>query len=149
MRLISPLLLYVILALGSACSPDAATLTQQADTGDAAAQLKLGSMYASGVGVAKDLLQAAVLFRKAADQGNPDAMYMLGLSYGAGRGVKQSWAESYTWLAVVATLTGANHQKEYTKSRDEVASWLTPSQLAEAQKRADEWVAEFQTRVKK
>lgn len=149
MRLIRPWLLCVILAFGPACSPDVASVRPRAENGDASAQLKLGSMYSSGVGVPKDAAQGAAWFRKAADQGNIDAMYLLGLSYGAGRGVPQNWAESYKWLAVAAAQAPADKQREYSKARDDVASWLTPPQLAEAQKSADDLWAEIQKRVKK
>ncbi|HCN07703.1 MAG TPA: hypothetical protein DIT01_07195, partial [Lentisphaeria bacterium] len=57
-----------------------------AEQGDAAAQLNLGKMYATGLGVPEDDAEAFKWFRKAAEQGYADAQYHLGLMYANGEG---------------------------------------------------------------
>ena len=68
---------------------DLAGLQKQADSGDASAQLALGSAYESGNGVRQDPKQAAVWYRKAAEQGNPKAQNSLGVLYWLGNGVEE------------------------------------------------------------
>jgi TPR repeat protein len=48
-----------------------------AEQGEAAAQLKLGVMYAKGLGVAQSDATASLWFRKSAEQGNPLAQNLL------------------------------------------------------------------------
>ena len=50
-----------------------AELRTLADGGDAAAQVQLGFMYAEGLGVAQDYLEAVRWTRLAVEQGNPRA----------------------------------------------------------------------------
>jgi TPR repeat protein len=47
------------------------SLKMLADTGDPAAQCEYGLRLFKGVGVPKDLTEAAKYFKKSADQGNP------------------------------------------------------------------------------
>jgi hypothetical protein len=73
------------------CTPDAAEMRFQ---GHAGAQFNLGSMYAKGLGVAKDDAEALRLYRLAADQGHADAQFNLGVIYAEGQGVAQDDAEA-------------------------------------------------------
>jgi YVTN family beta-propeller protein len=77
-------------------SPD--SLRGQAEKGYAAAQYKLGLLYAEGQGVPKDDAEALRWFRKAADQGNRGAQCFLGNWYAIGQGVPQDYAEALRWL---------------------------------------------------
>lgn len=61
-----------------------------AERGDHRAMYALGSMYAAGQGVEKDLKKAFVLFKEAAQNGRADAMHKLGVMYEDGVGTKQS-----------------------------------------------------------
>jgi TPR repeat protein len=70
----------------------------QAERGDAQAQLTLGSLYASGVGVNKDLTKAAKWHRKAAEQGLARAQLRVAVDYANGVGVKPDRVEAVTWL---------------------------------------------------
>ena len=81
---------------------DIATLAEQAATGDAKAQYRLGALYASGYGLPKDDAQAAIWYRKAADQGNADAQFALGMNYDTGEGAPLDYAEAYFWLDLAA-----------------------------------------------
>lgn len=120
-----------------------------AEQGNADAQHDLGISYNHGQGVPQDFAQAAAWFRKAADQGQARAMALLGAMYGIGQGVPQDYVASHKWLNLAAARTTADKQKEYMDARDAIAESMTPQQLAEAQKRASDWLAEFQKRVKK
>ncbi len=62
--------------------------------GDHRAMYALGSMYAAGQGVEKDLGKAHDLFHEAAQNGRIDAMYKLGLMYEEGLGVKQDFRKA-------------------------------------------------------
>lgn len=55
-------------------------LEQQANSGDADAQFKLGSKYYQGKSVPQDYSKAIEYFTKAGDQGDSDALYNLGRS---------------------------------------------------------------------
>ena len=61
-----------------------------AKRGDHRAMYALGSMYAAGLGVEKDLKKAFDLFKEAASNGRADAMHKLGLMYEEGLGTKKS-----------------------------------------------------------
>ncbi len=71
---------------------------EQADKGSAEAQFQLGAMYASGIGVKRDLTKAARWHRKAAEQGLARAQYQLGLDYASGDGVKSDQEEAARWF---------------------------------------------------
>jgi TPR repeat protein len=61
-----------------------------AERGDHRAMYALGSMYAAGHGVEKDLNKSFELFSEAARNGRADAMYKLGLMYEQGQGATQN-----------------------------------------------------------
>src|SRR4051812_33965325 len=71
-----------------------ARIKASAESGDAGAQLQLGMLYASGMGVPRDFAKAAKWHRKAAEQGLPQAQYQLALDYANGEGVKVSQTEA-------------------------------------------------------
>jgi len=68
-----------------------------AERGDAGAMNRLGFMYETGRGIAKDEVEAAKWYRKGADGGNAVAMSNLGLAYANGRGVTKDDAEAARW----------------------------------------------------
>ena len=106
-----------------------------AEQGDGAGENNLGSMYERGQGVPKDYAQAASWYRKAADQGDALAQNNLGLMYEDGRGVAQDYVLAHKWFNLAAT-QGLDRAK---KARDELASKMTPAQIAEAERLAREW----------
>lgn len=69
-----------------------------ADTGSPEAQLRLGTLYAQGIGVSKDLRKAVKWHRKAAEQGLARAQYQLGLDYANAEGVKNDDEEAAKWF---------------------------------------------------
>ena len=70
-----------------------------AEQGNAQAQLMLGNMYANGLGVKQDDVEAVKWYRKAAEQGYADAQAMLGFSYLLGQsGVQVNKSLAKEWF---------------------------------------------------
>jgi TPR repeat protein len=69
-----------------------------ADEGKAEAQFDLGVLYAQGLGVRRDLTEAAFWYRKSAEQGNAEAEFALGQMYSRGWGAPRDQADAIRWL---------------------------------------------------
>lgn len=111
-----------------------------ATQGLAAAQFHLGTLYLTGGGVHKDYVQAAKWFEKAAAQGSAEAQWALGNQYARGMGVPQDNLLSYMWysLAVQGNLGSRYSVSESLAGLQKI---MTPAQIAEAQKLAQEWTS--------
>ena len=119
-------------------------------------QAILGYLYDMGVGVPQDHTEAVKWYTKAAEQGLAEAQYNLAGVYSDGRGVRRDYAKAYFWANIAVTLDPSNPiarvegrtepKPEYVQFRDEVASKLSPSQLATAQRRCRQWLADFEKR---
>jgi hypothetical protein len=72
-------------------------LKPQALSGDASAQMKLGTLYYRGQGVSRDNAEAARLFLLAAEKGDPYAQSNLGYMYELGEGIPQDYAQAAAW----------------------------------------------------
>jgi TPR repeat protein len=71
----------------------------KAEKGDAQAQLELGFLYSSGIGVGRDPVKATKWHRKAAEQGLARAEYQLSMDYANGDGVKKpDLFEAAKWM---------------------------------------------------
>ncbi len=105
-----------------------------AERDHAAAQSNLGLMYAQGRGVTQNDAEAAKWLRKAADQGLVEAQTLLGLIYVKGQGVTQDYILAHMWLNRAAAQGDAGALAD----RDQLARMMTPAQIAEAQRRAQE-----------
>ena len=102
--------------------------------GFANAQNNLGVAYDQGEGVGTDYKEAMKWYLLAAERGNKDAPNNIGVLYMIGFGVPRSFAKAYTWFAIAgAGDSEAISNKNFVKKR------LTPEQLVESQRRADEW----------
>jgi TPR repeat protein len=101
-----------------------------ADQGNANAQVNLGQMYVSGVGVPQDYVRAHMWFNLAAAQGEVHAQYDLGIMYENGQGVPQDYVRAQMWF----NLSVAQGAQEAVKNRNIFAQRMTPAQIAEAQK---------------
>ncbi len=73
----------------------------------------------------------------AAQGGAPDALFQLGLRYCAGRDVCADLVEAHKWFNLAA-LRGNADAKRY---RVEIARELSKAEVAQAQRRAREWLA--------
>ena len=58
-----------------------------AQAGDPEAQTKMGWMFENGMGVGKDMAEAAKWYQRAAKQKEPTGLYNLGLMFMKGQGV--------------------------------------------------------------
>ena len=103
--------------------------------GSAEGQFHLGVAYGLGKGVDLDYAEAVKWYRKSAEQGYPGGQNNLGWMYAHGHGVEQDPVEAYMWYSLAA----AQKSKVANTNRDAIAEKMTPSQIAEAQKRAGEW----------
>jgi TPR repeat protein/serine/threonine protein kinase len=70
---------------------------KRANSGDAAAQAKIGQMYREGRGTGQNFADAVKWYRKAAEQGNAEGQARLGFMYMTGLGVKKDEAEALKW----------------------------------------------------
>lgn len=75
-----------------------------ADAGQAEAQFDLGVLYAKGLGVSRDLPEAASWYRKAAEQGNAEAQFALGQMYARGWGVPRDIADAIRWMEMASSV---------------------------------------------
>ena len=82
-----------------------------AEQGDVDFQLIVGGMYAEGLGVTQDDVEATMWFRKAAEQGNADGQYILGNRYRDGKGIGQSYSEAIKWYRLAAKNNSKGAQK--------------------------------------
>jgi len=103
--------------------------------GLAKAQFSLGTLYFNGEGAPKDYQQALRWFRLAADQGEALAQTKMAIIYDEGQGVPQNIVQAYKWYSLAAT----NGDKPANELRNTITSQMTPAQIAEAQKLAQEW----------
>ncbi len=72
-----------------------------ADDGHTEGQLFIAVLYRYGLGVEKDLTQAASWYEKAALQGDVDAQNEIGFFYELGLGVKQDIGAAARWYEMV------------------------------------------------
>jgi TPR repeat protein len=107
-----------------------------ADQGDAVAQYNLGTCYLDGKGVPQDDVEGVKWLRKAAEQGDAMAQCDLGLCYLDGKGVPQNDVEAVKWYILAA----AQQNKDADQSLTGIVKEMTGEQIAEAQRRADEFM---------
>ncbi len=111
-----------------------------AEQGNVAVQHSLGLMYANGQGVTKNYVEAAKWWRLAAEQGDAPAQFNLGVMYFNGLGVPQDYVRTHMWFDLLASRSPPGEEYDRAvKYRDAVAEFMTPDQIAEAQKLAREW----------
>ncbi|MBY0564198.1 MAG: sel1 repeat family protein [Hyphomonadaceae bacterium] len=108
-------------------------LTERAAAGgNCRAMHDAGVFLARGEGAPMDEAEAARWFRAAAERGVADSQYNLGILHQQGRGVTQSAADALYWFLVAARRNDINAVERAV----EVATQLTPEQVAEARSRA-------------
>lgn len=106
-----------------------------AEQGDAGAQFYLGVLYERGEGVPQDYAIARQWYEKAAAQGGAKAQFYLGLLHAYGEGGPQDLVQAHMWYHLAA----GNGYKIATGYLDDLANQMTPDQIAEAQRLAQEW----------
>jgi TPR repeat protein len=125
--------------------------------GVAQAQNNLGLLYYRGQGVPQNDAMARQWFEKAAAQGDATArqwfeqaaaqddataQYMLGSLYYRGNGVPQDDGRAYMWFSLAAAHSTGELQKMSVDNRDKVVRNMTPAQIAEAQRLAQQCQAQ-------
>jgi hypothetical protein len=83
-------------------------LAPRAESGDAVAQYRLGTLYALGKGVDKDYARAAPLLRAAAESGLAEAEYDYGVLCENGYGVARDAVEALAWYRKAAAQGNAS-----------------------------------------
>jgi TPR repeat protein len=100
--IIGLIVMLVFSVLRVSATDNLAELRSKAEAGNALAQLKLGSRYAKGEGVAKNLAESVKWNRLAADQGVAEAQYLLGWKYQNGAGVAKDPTAAAKWYRLAA-----------------------------------------------
>jgi hypothetical protein len=104
---------------------------KDAELGVTAAQISLAIMYLDGLGVQQDFREAAKWFEKATEFGNPEAEDNLGQLYAEGKGVAKDRVQADKWFRLAG----------YKGNQANVEKDMTPEQIAQAAKLAEEWQA--------
>ncbi len=111
--------------------------------GSARALGRLGFRYENGFGVPQDYATAADLYHRAAEQGDAFAQARLGLSYDRGHGVPRDFILAYKWLDLAAARSSRREHDFYQRLRDAVAEKMSLEQVAEGQRLALIWAANW------
>ena len=130
---------------GRGVPPDAAAAVawyrRAAEQGDARAQYNLGGMYREGRGVPPDAVGDVAWYRRAAEQGHVRAQYNLGGMYAEGLVVPPDAVEALIWLTIAAARSTGAEREHMVTARVAVASRMTPTDVREAERRAQAWLA--------
>jgi TPR repeat protein len=115
-----------------------------AEQRDPRAETTLGVMYDEGHGVPQDDAQALKWYRLAAEQGYAQAQFNLGVMYARGEADNghQDNVSAHMWFNLAASRFPASEpmaRSAAIKSRDAVASRMTPEEIAHAQQLARDW----------
>lgn len=79
-------------------------ITAEAEKGNAAAMLRLGTFYEQGVGTARNFVKALEWYKKAAAAGSAEAYYRVGIAYEVGLGNTGSMTEAFNNIEKSAEL---------------------------------------------
>ena len=112
-------------------------LQKAATQGHAFAQLSLGQAYRDGKGVPKDAMKAREWYGKSAAQGLSVSQFMLGIEFFNSKGELEDNVLAYAWL----NLASGRGDEVAAKNRDMVAKYMTPAEIAEAQRLSSGWKA--------
>jgi len=108
-----------------------ALLKKAATQGSVEAEFELGYEYENGHAMIRNPVEAAKWYQLAAEHGNELAQRSIGIMYAKGVGVPRDYVQAYVWLNLAAAKSAGNADEV----RNEVEALMTPTQLAEAQKK--------------
>jgi TPR repeat protein len=108
------------------------TFQTLAAQGNANAQFRLGTLFATGTGVSRDDVQSVKWLRLAARQRHVEAQSNLGGMYSKGRGVIQDYVRADMWF----NLAAASGDALAITNREVAERRMTPEQIALARKMA-------------
>jgi len=101
------------------------------------AQFRLGVMFSQGEGVPRDYAEAMAWHRQAAENGHAQAQTAIGFMYRNGLGVRQDYGLAYLWFGLGA----ANGDAGAAARREEVGYRMSYEQVAEAERRIQNWLS--------
>ena len=104
---------------------------------------RLGFQYENGFGVPQNYIAAVDLYQNAAEQGDVFAHCRLGLSYDKGHGVPTDFILAYKWLDLATARASRRDRDFYQRLRDAVAQKMSLNQVAEGQRLALIWSANW------
>ena len=111
-----------------------------AESGHGRAQQNLGVMYEEGAGVIQDFAEAAKWYRLSAAQGNLFAKLNLGVFFERGiPGAPRDLVRAHMWY----NLAAAQGHTDAGQLRDDIAVDMTPQQVSDAQRMAQEWLEKY------
>ncbi len=108
---------------------------KSADLGYSTAQYNLGIMYEYGQTVEEDPALAMELYLKAAEQGEAAAQFAIGVMYDKGIGADKDPTQAYKWWQIAG-----EHHPHAIHNRDSIAAEMTPMQLSEGKRLAQDWI---------
>ena len=88
--------------------------------------------------------QALADLRASAEAGAPEAQYNLGGMYAEGRGVPPDAVEAHMWLTIAASRSTGAEREQIVTARAAGAVRMTPTDVREAERRAQAWHAAHQ-----
>lgn len=104
-----------------------------ARAGDSSGQRQLAQCLRKGVGTFRDPVAAANWMALSADQGSAFAQRDLGVMYATGEGVTKDLVLAHAWLNIAASHSTRSAGRDSARLRDELATQMTRSQVAEAE----------------
>jgi len=109
--------------------------------GEPNAQMHLGVMLAEGIGGRTPNYEAAAAwYRAAAEQGYPHAQVLLAFAYSIGEGVPEDYVAAHMWVNLAAAkLPPGKARDAALQLRSQLTAKMTPAQITDAQKLAQEW----------
>jgi hypothetical protein len=124
--------------------------TQAAEQGLIEAQHRMGYLHDVGLGTASDMAAATSWYRMAAEQGCVDAMMQVGVSYSLGAGAPRDLLMAWMCLSLAhdfAVHDGDSKMRTKTAGLlDDLEQQMTPTQIADARLKAEQWRQEFSQR---
>jgi len=117
---------------------------------DAEKQFYIGQAYFDGDGVTQSYPLAVEWWLKAANQGCAAAQHELGTAYSDGLGVEADQVAAHTWFTLAWESTSKVGPKIFNspsseECRDHIEQFMTGEQIAEAHRRAKEWMVSHAT----
>jgi hypothetical protein len=109
-----------------------------ANAGESEAQYLLGLLYLNAWGVARNDVEGFAWMLKSAEQGYASAHPFVATLFFTGRGTMRDPIEGLKWLTICAARE-TDAQQQCQTNRDVSTGAMTRADVAEAQRRADEW----------
>jgi TPR repeat protein len=109
-------------------------------------QFRLGEIYYHGRGVPRDYTEAIKWYTKAAEQKHDvvyarDAKFKLSFMFHDGIGVATDYVTAYMWLIIIQIETrAALVDDKGVDYLNKITSKMTAAQVAEARRRAQQWI---------